>query len=296
MLRRLAGLLAGLLAGASLVPAPARAAACCTGNTSTVPMRLGECESWLAGMLVGGEAATGRWDGQGQLATSSLQDDALIATAFGAWAWDRKGQVGVLVPSRLNRKGLGEDAWWGGGLGDVSLLATWDPLEERARDTDHRGAPVPVFTAGLRLPTGRTWAESEGVLMEDVTGRPGPSGLLTVGVERTLGAWPWSVGADGELAPEDTVDGRRLQPSLGLSASVGRYLAPRWSLTARARHQRVLDADHGSSRTSAGLTLTRGQLLRWRGWVSGDADLPVPLLGSDNLRLLSVSAGAALVR
>lgn len=65
-------LLAWALAG------PAQAGACCVASTSGVPDRLGECETWLVGLGVGGEAGLGRWDSEAQPTDSSLEEQSVV--------------------------------------------------------------------------------------------------------------------------------------------------------------------------------------------------------------------------
>lgn len=274
---------------------PARAGACCVGSTSTVPTRLGECETMLGGLSLGAETSLGRWDGTGRLAPSSLQDDALLSSLAGAWRWDRKGQLSMSLPLRLNHKGLEGEHLWGGGAGDLVATVLWDPFIEVPRGGLGRASPVPILTAGLRLPTGRTWEQAEGLLLEDVTGRPGPGLLMGLSIERSLDASPWSLGVDSELA----YDHGHLHPVLTFNGSLGRYLGTRWSLVGLARHERswAMDGSGGSaSRTVLGGKLARGEPLDWRGWLGVEGDLPIPELGHSNLRQVSASIGLALVR
>ena len=56
--------------------APAWAGACCVGATGTIPARLGECERWLAGVGLQGEAVVGQWSSDGSLSASSLRESA----------------------------------------------------------------------------------------------------------------------------------------------------------------------------------------------------------------------------
>ena len=273
----------------------AQAGACCVGSTSTVPTRLGECEKVMAGLSLGGETAVGRWDGEGALGSSSLQDDALIASVAAAWRWDRKGQVGLSLPMRLNHKGLEDQDLWGGGAGDLAANVVWDPFVELPTGGPGRALPVPILTAGVRLPTGRTWEQADGALLEDVTGLPGPGLLLGLSMERTLDKTPWSLGVDSELAR----DHDHLHPTLTFNGSLGRYLGTRWSVVAVGRHQRsyALDGTGGSaSRTVLGAKLALGKPLKWRTWLGAEGDLPIPELGHGNLRQVSASAGFALVR
>lgn len=285
----------GVLLALALQAGPAWAGACCVGSTSTVPTRLGECETYMGGLALGAETAVGRWDGEGALASSSLQDDALLASFAGAWRWDRKGQVGLSLPTRLNHKGLADQDLWGGGAGDLSASLTWDPFVEIPHAGVGPATPVPILSAGLRLPTGRTWEQATGTLLEDVTGRPGPGLLLGLSMERSLDRSPWSLGVDSELA----LDHAQVHPMLSFHGSLGRYLGSRWSVVGIGRHERswAMDGTGGSaSRTVLGAKLALGKALSWRAWLGAEGDLPLPELGHGNLRQLSASMGAALVR
>lgn len=279
-------LLAGLLAAPS-----AWAGACCTGSTTTIPTRLGECESFLGGIGLVGQASVGRWDAHGKVASSSLGEQALITTFAAGWRWDRKGQIGLTAPVWLNHKAVAGDQAWGGGLGDLRVTATWDPLEEKWVEKGKFGWPVPVFTAGVRIPTGRDWERSKGELFEDVTGLGSPAALLGVTAERTMGDWPWSVGVDVEFGLDE--DG--FEPMMTAYAGVGRYLGTGWSLLASARHTRAWVGDP-SARTVVGARIVRGQLMRWRAWAGVEADVPAPWLGQSAMRQVAVGGGVAIVR
>ncbi len=289
-------MLTAALLVALLTASPAHAGACCVGSTSVVPARLGECERWVLGLSTVAQRSVGRWDSSGQLSPSSLQDDSLTTELIGGWRWNRKAQLGLSVPTLINRKDLGEEPIWGSGLGDVRLSGLWDPLNELPRGVEGvRAWPVPIFQVGLRLPTGRTWEEAEGALFEDVTGRPGTGLILAAGLERTLDRTPWSLNLGGELAP----DGEHLHSVLGLDASLGRTLGRRFSVSARASHQqtRVHGEDSGATRrSSVGISAVHGVPLRTRSWLALDADLPVPGLGQNNLRAVRAGVGVAVLR
>lgn len=279
-----------------LATASAWAGACCVGSTSVVPARLGECERAVVGLSTVAQRSVGRWDSTGQLSPSSLQDDALTTELIGGWRWNRKAQLGLSVPMLINRKGLGEDEVWGTGLGDARISGLWDPRDELPRGVEGiRALPVPIFQAGLRLPTGRTWEEAEGALFEDVTGRPGTGLVLAAGLERTLDRTPWSFNLGGELAP----DGEHLHSVLALDASLGRTLGRSVSVSARASHQqtRIHGQDGGTTRrSSVGISAVHGVPLHTRSWIALDADLPVPGLGQNNLRAVRAGVGLAVLR
>lgn len=285
---------AGSLAVALLaaLPADARAAACCVGSTSPFPIRVGECEKVVAGFSAGHERALGRWDRDGALADVGVPESAVLADLGVGVRFNRRLQVAAILPVRANAR-VGEDgALWGGGVGDASALLTWDPMEEKAM-----GPPTPVFTAAVRMPTGRDWTEAEGALMEDVTGLPNPAATLGVALERSIGQVPWMVGVDGVLGVTRTHD---IQPGVTVSGSVGRYLGTSWSLLGSASWSANWAATDGSAdmvaRPRVGARVVYGQRLRYRAWLGTDWDLPVPGLGRSATQVASASVGVALVR
>lgn len=281
-----------LLAAGLLAPGLAHAAACCMGSTSPFPIRVGECEHVVVGLGVGFEHGFGRWDSQGALAPVGLGEQAITATLGAGLRLNRRWQVGLVAPARYNHRGDDEFGAWGGGVGDTTLMAQWDPKEEI-----YQGPPTPIFSASLRLPTGRDWSESEATLLEDVTGQPNPAATLGVALERSLGKTPWMVGVDGTMGMS-TLD--QLQPALSAYGSVGRYLGTAWSLMGTASYSASWAAMDGSAsavaKPRAGVRLVRGQRLAWRAWAGTDWDLPVPYVGRSSTQLATVSGGFAVVR
>jgi hypothetical protein len=276
---------------ALLAPHTAHAAACCTGNTSTAPTVVGECERAAIGFTAGAETAVARWDDRGQVVAATLDDDALIGTLAAGLRLHRRWQVGGSLPTRVQHKGSDTLDAWGAGVGDARLGLLWDPQEELGD-----GPPVPLVGLGARLPTGRAWDASQGVMMEDVTGLPGAALSASVGVERSLDPWPWSVALTGELG----VSGPTKDAGATASASLGRYLSSRASLAATLAHTRaradLAAAGTGTARTTAGLRLVTGRPLRWRAWAAVGGDLPAPYLGKESVAQLRGEVGAVLVR
>ncbi len=262
----------------------AHAGACCVGATSTVPTRLGECEHWLAGMGIQGESTQGLWDSSGAVVATTMVDEAVISTMAMAWRWDREGQLFATLPARINHRAAGGLDETAAGLSDLRAGVIWDPINESPDGL----WPVPVLTLGARLPTGVDWTESETDLQTDVTGLVGPALIGVVTAERTLGPIPWSIGADMEASTTLT--------ALGATASLGRYIGTRWSLGGSLRYSITAAAGATTSRTNAGLRLTRGQPLRWRGWLGVDSDVPVAGLGQSTTRQMHTSLGIALIR
>jgi hypothetical protein len=239
------------------------------------------------------EHAAARWDSAGAVAASSLVEDAVVTSIAAGWAWDRKGQVNVQMPFRNQWRRAGDLRSAASGAGDLRLTALWDPRTERPRGGDAPALPVPVFTLGVRAPTGTAWTDAADPLMADVTGLEGPAVIVGAQLERTLDRTPWSIGVFEELGATD----RGLHPTTRALGTLGRTLGRRWSLVATAQHIRTGDADGAvAARTSAGLRATVGQRMRWRAWAGVDQDLPLAGLGRDNALLTRAGVGALLVR
>ena len=269
------------------------AGACCVGSTSTVPTRLGECERFLVGTAVAVEDGSTRWDSEGQVQRSSLRDQAVVTTLAAAYAWDRAGQIGVVLPVRMQRRTAAGLVGTAGGVGDARVIATWDPISERPRAAEGTAWPVPVLTGGVRLSTGTDWTESDDPLMTDVTGLPGGAVVAGLSFERTMDATPWSLGVQEELG---RVDGG-WTPTTRVLGSVGRYVGRRWSVAATGTHQRTAEApDVRAVRTRAGLRVAVGKPVRWRAWAGAEQDLPLHGFGRDNPIGTQIGVGALVVR
>ena len=173
------------------------------------------------------------------------------------------------------------------------MSATLDPLEEGSVENG-LGVPVPVFTMGTRVPTGRDWTESSATLHEDVTGVEQPAVIGGAALERTIGKWPWRVGSTAEVGVGPT-----LQPVVVTGAGLGRYLGARWTLGGTLSHQigwaAVDGSSHAAAQTNAGASMIHGAPGRWRGWVSALTSIPVAGVGRSSARKSSLSTGFAVV-
>lgn len=270
----------------------ALAGACCAGATSAMPLRLGECEQELFGLGLSAEAVAGAWDRGGALNAGNPERAGLLSFGY-ATRFDRRWQLGVSAPLRLTAKGAVGDALTGGGLGDLSVVGGFRPVEE------HFGAkfqPVPFFTLGLRLPTGRAWTHSDSAVLADVTGLGQTAVQLGAQWERTVDAWPWAVGTSGELGYGPA----GLGAVWSANAMLGRTLGPGWSVAGSARYARAWAdlgrADAFTARTTVGARVIHGQWRTWRTWVGVEGDPAVPLLGKSMERRVSASWGAVVVR
>lgn len=278
-----------------LVPVAARAGACCVGSVTSVPTRLGECEKVGLGLTVGGEHSQAYYDRDGVVQHSSLTQQALLATVGAGVRIDRRWQVGLTAPARLNRYATESTRAWGGGPGDARVVALWDPLEERPRGSETPALPVPLLTAGLRVPTGRAWTESDAPMGEDITGLEQPAVLVGASIERTLDRWPWSLGTTAEVG---VVPG--VQPTVQTIGTLGRTLGAKWTVVGSGRHTlswaslepgvRAVHSAHVGGR------IVHGRPVRWRVFTGAETSLPVDHLGAGAALQTTVTAGALMVR
>jgi len=280
----------GVLGALALAPAEARAGACCVGSTAATPTVLGECERWSVGFGVGGVSHLARWDADGQITSDSLDERALTSSVAAGWRWNRSGQVTAELPGRVTWRATGDLAESGGGVGDARVTVILDPIEERA------AVGAPVLRLGARLPTGRSWEESDAPLQSDVTGLVGPAVTGGLSMNRTMGRVPWSLGVSGELP----VGVEGVPALVAAAGSVGRYLGTDWTVTASLRHERTAavweEQSYRAARTTAGARVIRGQRLAWRVWAGAGVDLPVSGLGLESPAQAAATGGVVLVR
>lgn len=134
------------------LPGLARAGACCIGSTSGFGGRLGPCE--YAGMATAmvGRIGFGTWTSTGRFAPIGSDRDVDVgAVLSGMLRLDRRAQMSVTLPARLQVRRIAGTSYVGGGQGDLTVTARFTPFE------DLYGAeqpPVPTFQLGLSLPTG----------------------------------------------------------------------------------------------------------------------------------------------
>ncbi|MFZ5479580.1 MAG: hypothetical protein ACOZNI_22635 [Myxococcota bacterium] len=276
---------------ASLLAGAAWASACCGGGGASVPMRPADCDHVVAGVGVSAQTALGRWDVDGRAVPTSSSEQDIVATIGAGYRPAHWGHLTLSMPAQVNRRAAGDTAAWGGGVGDVRVMAYGDPFEE-----DPEGwLPVPYLGVGVRAATGRAWDESDHPLLADVTGEAGTALVASASVERSFGRWPYGVQGDVELPVEDRLG---VAPAKATAlAFVGRNLGDKWTVTASVRASRTFPEDAlGAGRTSAALRVVRGEKLLYRAWLGIDADLPISGLGRSFTQLGSVGAGFAIVR
>ncbi len=269
----------------------AQAGACCVGSVAASPARVGECEKAIVALALTGESTAALWDRDGTLRSSSLQETSATANLGIGARVSRQLQLQLSVPARLNHMVTGAASGWGSGLGDARLTALWDPREEMPSASG--GASVPIVTAGLRLPTGRDWTESNTSLHEDVTGLEQPAVIAGAALERTLDRWPWSIGSTAEVG----FGSPGVQPVVQTVGSLGRYLGSRWTVSSALVHQIgwASIGNRAAMQTSAGLSVIHGAPGRWRGWLGVQAGIPISGLGMSSARRSVVSTGFAVV-
>ncbi len=280
----------------AMAPASSHAAACCVGATSALPTRVGECEKVVAAVSILHEETVGWWDDVGQLATAEgYTEEAWIGNLGVGVRLAREWELAARLPIRHNHLAAGALDSVGSGLGDTRVMALWDPTHEKPRGVVGAG-PTPVAIAGLRLPTGRDWTDSDDPLNADVTGLEHAAVVVGGQLERTLGAWPWSAGAMGEV--DIRWEGRRTGVLVG-NASFGRYFGSGWTALGTATHTLGQADASGESRathkTAAGARVVRGRPLQWRMWAAAELDLPVAALGRAAPRSQSIGLGYAHV-
>jgi hypothetical protein len=152
---------------------------------------------------------------------------------------------------------------------------------------------VPVFSVGVRLPTGRDWQDASSPLLADVTGAPGAGLALAAGVERAEGRWMGGLSVEGELSLATPPEAR----PMAVTGSVGRALGSRWSLALTARHERTTAlGGAGVASTAAGVRVVLGKPLAWRGYAGLSLPLAVAGGGQSGDQVATISAGWLLVR
>ncbi len=277
------------IVAAVLLGSPAHASACCVGSVSDQPAQLGRCEKFGAALAAGSAVELGSFDGAGRWGpTSDGWAESTMTLGVGA-RWARWGSAALSLPGVLNVKGAPGVSSVGGGLGDVALTARIEPWEEG-------GGPRPAFALGVIAPTGRAWAASEAPLGADVTGAGHWSPLAGVALERTGATWPWRLGVEGTLA----IGGDPTNPpgvdggTVIASASLGRYLGSRWTVTGALSGRVEASAGGIAARPALDLRLIHGLPGRWRAWLGAGSDLPI--LGRSAHGEARLGAGVLVVK
>ncbi len=269
--------------GALLGTQPAWAGCC--GGASPLPLWLDRSEVVFVGADVTARLGAARWDAAGLVRRASGTSDTLTPRLAVAWRPSRTLQLSASLPGVVRHARTADDAAWGGGLGDLELGLAADPWTPP-------GTHLPFLTLRARLPTGRPPADANTPLAADATGEPGTTLRAGVGVQ----------GGDAVLTRIDADAGARVAPGrtgavLGLGVAVGGTVGTaRLSGTLRAEvlWPATTTPEVVTASTRAGLLATlpfRGG----RGWVSADADLPVPGVGREAPIGVGLGGGIAFV-
>lgn len=210
-------------------------------------------------------AEEGRWDEQGAWVPTSDQWAQGTLSVAGAWRFTPWLSASGALSGVGMARSAGALRSVGGGLGDAVLglrLEPWDPMEH----------PLAlVVTLGAILPTGRPAERSDDPLQADVTGQ-GDALLSTgLGLEHTLGDWPWHVAARHVGAPEAP------ESRVELQAGLGRALGPAWVVKANAG----VRWGYAEGSLVSALDVVGARPLRpgLRGWVGAGLDLPLSGVG-----------------
>lgn len=196
---------------------PAYAQGCCASGASLTPVRLDLHERALFGAQLGANVQYGSFDDASRYrgAPDGTSDVEFRQTAFGTFApWSRL-QLSALVPFLETRRvAPGAAPEWGGGLGDVSVLARIEPITLR----EYPGVPAIAVLGSLVTPTGTAPEQASQLLGSDATG-----------------AGVWRVG--GGLAVEQAYSAFLLNVTAMLSNALPRttgetrfVYAPRWDV------------------------------------------------------------------
>ncbi|MDP2312902.1 MAG: hypothetical protein Q8P41_08355 [Pseudomonadota bacterium] len=255
---------------------PALASACCVGSVSDLPAQLGRCERFGAALGVAQAVELGAHDAHGAWGATSDGWSQTVATLGVAGRWARWGSASLALPAVFTARTAQDGGSLGGGVGDLALVARIEPWEEG-------GGPRPAFTVGIVAPTGRDWAHAQDPRGADVTGQGTWAPTAGIALERTGATWPWRLGIEASGAG-----------MAAASASVGRYLGTRWTLTGALSSRVEWSAAGLGVRTGADLRVIHGKPGRWRAWLGVGSDLP--FLGRAAHGEARATAGMLLVR
>jgi hypothetical protein len=183
-----------------LLAARAHAGSCCLPSTTALPLVLGGCERWGAGLTLGGTERLGGWAWDGRMLSEDSYDRHAASLAVAGLARVAGPvQVGVSVPFGVAAVRAGADTEVAAGPGDLSAQVL----------------VLPAWTEGARL------RPSFGLDATVPLGATEPGALATVRAEA------WSVGASaalelnhGDGAVALAVGGQYAPPSASLSGTV----------------------------------------------------------------------------
>jgi hypothetical protein len=151
-----------------LSAATALAGGCCAPASSAVPDVLGPRETVGIGLQIAGGPTLAHWTWDGRLVPADHAEGSVTATFVGLGRLSRRVQLGVSAPVQGGWAVRSAKVDLGGGPGDLSVGVRWDAEPVHCGEW-HLGAR-PSLSAGISVPTGRSWEQvgaDDGV---DVTG------------------------------------------------------------------------------------------------------------------------------
>ncbi len=217
-----------LLLPALLVPADARAAACCVSATSFGVGRLLIWEDFAVGLQLGHARLLGQWDPGGTLHRNppGYSEGITHAQVWTILRLHQRVEAQGWLPVLVNDRWSAQTHQIAGGIGDAGAAARFLILAIG----EFQGLPSLALTVGGFAPTGRRVEQTSPPLFAGTTGRGAWGGSLAL--ESEYAPSPWfvrlEVGATAFLAFTRADTGQREQygPSVRACLGSGRELVP----------------------------------------------------------------------
>lgn len=254
----------------ALVPAQARAAACCVSATAFGVGRLLVWEEFAVGVQVGHTRVLGQWDARRSLRLFRPGEFSDGLSRVEPWAILRladRVQVQARVPVVVNDRASGGLSQVAGGLGDVGAAVRLEAISLG----EYERLPSLGFTLGVLTPTGRRAEQTAPPLGAGVTGRGAWGGSVALESEYT---WlPWYLRLDAGLtvfAPFRRADTNASQwygPVVQAALSGGREVVPDklvLALSAQVEWEGPLSLDGEVIEASRGFLPSLVTSLSWR--------------------------------
>lgn len=274
---------------AALLPALAKAQACCAGGSALTPGRLQLHEDAAVGVSLKVTDVEGSFDARRRYVANprgahelGLEQDLFVTVR----AFER-AQVSFIVPFVQTFRWAGRVRDAGGGLGDLNMSARYDFLGAG----EHAVLPGIAALAGVTLPSGRPPETAARPLATDATGAGAFQFNLGLALEQNFGAWLVNLSGLVALRTQRQVNGltSQLGPQFTALAAVGYTFDNDAALVLSASYAAETDAFINSARvarsgraaTTLGVTgtLPLGEAWRLQGGVTWV--LPVPALGQN---------------
>jgi hypothetical protein len=198
-----------------VLPARARAQACCAGGSAVTPARLEMHEIALVGAELRASSVLGSYDPGGHYFASPSRDKELDfeQDLFGAVRVFDRAQVALLVPVLETWRQAGDLSRLGGGVGDMNASLRYDFVAAG----QSRYVPGIALLAGLTMPTGTAPERATAPLAVDATGIGAWQANVALALEQTYG--PWLVNATGIVAKRTARFGQTLGTQVTLLAA-----------------------------------------------------------------------------